>query len=175
MITRERIEELTDAALRAEHLVTAIFRGQLTEKEFVAALMVFGAGILDQSRIARVLGVSQQRASDLCNAMLTKITNYLRAVYGYDTTWQSGMWREIVLPPANGSRNAGERNGGARLTRWQVLEIKRLARNGLGWRDVQRLADEFGVSQSTIRAVLYGVTWRHVAIEETDDDELEAH
>jgi hypothetical protein len=174
MITRERIEELTDAALRAEHLVTAIFRGQLTEKEFVAALMVFGAGILDQSRIARILGVSQQRASDLCNAMLTKVTNYLRAVYGYDTTWQSGMWRQIVLPPANGW-NIGAVNPFARLTEEQVREIKRRARRGLGCHDVRAMAAEFGVAPGTIRSVLRGQSWRHVAIEETDDDELEAH
>lgn len=53
-------------------------------------------------------------------------------------------------------RNAGERNGGARLTSEKVASIR--ARRDAGERIVD-LAPVFGVAQSTISAVVNGKSW----------------
>jgi hypothetical protein len=59
-----------------------------------------------------------------------------------------------------GARLMGSRNGFAKLSEWQVAEIKsRLGRHGAG----AVLAKEYGVSQSTISLIKRGIFWTHVS------------
>lgn len=53
----------------------------------------------------------------------------------------------------------GEKNGDARLTNHQALEIYRRAQSGERQRD---LADEFGVGQSTVSRIARGESWAKV-------------
>lgn len=63
-----------------------------------------------------------------------------------------------------GRQAMGERNGGAKLTEHQVLEIRRrLAGGGSG----ASLGREFGVCQTTISRIKLGHDWKHILI--TDD------
>ena len=67
--------------------------------------------------------------------------------------WDKGRgWREGAAPP-------GERNGSAKLTRAQVLEIRaRWARGGVFQRE---LGADFGVSQAQISLIVRGLARRH--------------
>lgn len=51
----------------------------------------------------------------------------------------------------------GTKNGRAKLTNDDVEEIKRLRATGLSQ---QKIADQFGVDQTNISAILRGATWR---------------
>lgn len=58
----------------------------------------------------------------------------------------------------SGARRArGEAHGIAKLTRWQVLDMRRRYLNG----DVSMatLAKSYGVGTTTVRKVLHGETW----------------
>lgn len=58
----------------------------------------------------------------------------------------------------------GERFWSAKLTELQVTEIRRrYAAGGIGQ---QRLANEFNVSKSNVRAIVTGLTWKHLLEEE---------
>lgn len=54
-------------------------------------------------------------------------------------------------------RNSGESNGSAKLTEWQVKEIK----NAVGISGIE-LARHYKVSRPTISSIRNGRTWRHV-------------
>lgn len=56
----------------------------------------------------------------------------------------------------------GEKAGGAKLTESQVLEIRR--RYGGQRGEAPRLALEFGVSSSTVKAICSGRTWSHLPL-----------
>jgi len=60
----------------------------------------------------------------------------------------------------HGTSNAGERNGSARLTEAQVVEIRR--RRDAGESSLA-LSQEFGVAQVTIRAIVSRRIWKQVA------------
>ena len=60
----------------------------------------------------------------------------------------------------HGTSNAGERNGSARLTEAQVTEIRRRREDG---EPVLLLAQEFGVAQVTVRAIVSRRIWKTVA------------
>lgn len=62
---------------------------------------------------------------------------------------------------AHGTQVRGEKVNTSRLTPEQVREIRRLNREeGLGDR---RLAARYGVARNTIRGILTGTTWAHLA------------
>jgi len=75
-------------------------------------------------------------------------------------------------PPANvadmvakGRQAHGERQGSAKLTEAQVREIRRVhAEEGLGY---HRLASRFSVGKTTVRAIILGRTWKHLAAKAT--------
>lgn len=70
-------------------------------------------------------------------------------------------WRRAggpLMQPIPGRR--GEKHGMAKLSRQQVVEIKRLLSGGLSRTDI---ATRFGVSYGCIDAIEKGRTWRHVA------------
>jgi hypothetical protein len=54
----------------------------------------------------------------------------------------------------------GERHGSAVLTETQVREIRAL--HSIGAYSQRGLARRYGVTQDTVRALLFGRTWRHV-------------
>lgn len=58
-----------------------------------------------------------------------------------------------------GHRSRGEASPNARLTDPQVLEIRRLSKDGCTIRD---LASRFGVGRMTISKVIHRVTWSHL-------------
>lgn len=60
----------------------------------------------------------------------------------------------------HGTSNAGERNGSARLTEAQVIEIRR--RKGAGESSLV-LSREFGVARVTINAIVSRRIWKQVA------------
>jgi len=62
----------------------------------------------------------------------------------------------------DGTKPEGSRNGTARLTETQVVEIRR--RYAQGGVTQQALANEFGVTQSTIRMAVIGRTWKNVEV-----------
>jgi hypothetical protein len=51
----------------------------------------------------------------------------------------------------------GERNGRAKLTRTKVEEIRARRKTGVSQRE---LGEEFGVTQTTVSAIMRGVLWR---------------
>jgi len=64
-------------------------------------------------------------------------------------------FRELGRKP-NLNPNKGEKNGRAKLTRADVARIKEL--RGEGWTQ-QRIADLFGVNQTTVSLILLGKGW----------------
>lgn len=64
------------------------------------------------------------------------------------------MWRK-----GRGARQTGESHPRCRLREAQVIEIRRLAAEGMSRR---RLAEMFGVGQGTVQHVVTRQTWRHV-------------
>lgn len=75
----------------------------------------------------------------------------------YDT--RSGNQRDRVI---HGTSNRGERHRCVKLTKEQVIEIKK------SLRDNERIADiarKYGVHFNTIRAINLGRSWWHVQIE----------
>lgn len=54
----------------------------------------------------------------------------------------------------------GERNGRARLTPDDVRQIRQLSREGVGYRPIAR---RFGVASPTVRDIVKGWHWAHVA------------
>lgn len=60
----------------------------------------------------------------------------------------------------HGTDSVGERNPSARLKEWEVLDIR--ARHGAGGVSQSRLAEDYGVTQSTISLVLLRKSWRHL-------------
>lgn len=56
--------------------------------------------------------------------------------------------------------NKGEKNGGAKLTEKQVIEIKKIGNNS----PKKKTASIFKVHEGTIQAILSGKTWKHVII-----------
>lgn len=74
--------------------------------------------------------------------------------YGTRAENLAHMWEA-----GRGVRSLGEKCGKSRLTAAGVLEIRRMRETG----STQKvIADTFGVSKSTIAAVLRGRTWQHV-------------
>jgi hypothetical protein len=61
-----------------------------------------------------------------------------------------------------GRQARGERNGSARLTAAQVVDIRRRYRHHSRTQGSTALAREFGVHSATILAVVKGVWWKHV-------------
>ena len=78
----------------------------------------------------------------------------------YAGTHQQNMEDKAISGRA--SRPRGEAAGTAKLTDPKVLEIRRRYKGG--WFTQRRLAEEFGVAQSTIGAVLRGKTWRNLSL-----------
>lgn len=68
------------------------------------------------------------------------------------------------LSESRAGRYVGENGPLAKLNNSQVRDIKR--RYAAGGISYQRLADEFGVSESAIGAIVTGITWKHIQIEE---------
>jgi hypothetical protein len=58
----------------------------------------------------------------------------------------------------------GQRNGQARLTEEQVLEIRQRRRTGGVGNNCNALAREFGVSPASITLITKGVNWRHLNV-----------
>lgn len=59
----------------------------------------------------------------------------------------------------HGRINRGERNGHARLTESDVLEIRRLFAKGMRQTDI---AVRFGVRISNVNSIVWGRSWRHL-------------
>jgi hypothetical protein len=61
--------------------------------------------------------------------------------------------------PSPNNPSPGSKNGSAKLTETNILEIVRLYQDGqLQW----QIAEQFGVSQRAISLILRGEKWRHV-------------
>ncbi len=60
---------------------------------------------------------------------------------------------------AKGRQPKGETNGNARLTEFQVTQIRSLRAAGYKQQD---LAEMFGVSQATVGQIVRRVTWKHI-------------
>ena len=64
------------------------------------------------------------------------------------------------------ARNAGERNGLAKLNEKAVQHIRRVCRYdpAVGYRPgtVRRMADRYGVTASAVRMIASNKAWRHV-------------
>lgn len=58
-----------------------------------------------------------------------------------------------------GRNNIGKRNGAAKTTDANVLEMRRLAKQGMYQKDI---AHTFGISQPTVCEILSGKLWRHL-------------
>ena len=54
----------------------------------------------------------------------------------------------------------GERHGRSKLTEAQVIEIKKLSESGLS---SSQIAEFFPVNSRTIRKIISGIKWKHVA------------
>lgn len=59
----------------------------------------------------------------------------------------------------NGGRVRGETNGGSKLTEVEVLDIRRMASEGL---PIQSIADLFGISWRATKNVVTKQTWSHI-------------
>jgi len=56
-------------------------------------------------------------------------------------------------------RPKGERNGGCKVTEGTVANIRELRREGYL---IRQLVDEFELSKSQIKRIIYGNSWKHV-------------
>lgn len=56
--------------------------------------------------------------------------------------------------------NVGEKNGQAKLTKANVLDIRRLLNTGQYTQD--QIGDMFGVTRGTVKNIKLGVTWKHI-------------
>lgn len=65
----------------------------------------------------------------------------------------------------HGTRLYGEKNHMAKLTRDDVLEIRRLSKSGLSTRNI---AKSFAVTQGHIWRIVRGLTWAHVLMQAED-------
>lgn len=54
----------------------------------------------------------------------------------------------------------GEQNGMAKLTKEDVLEIRRLRTQGVAYRE---LARRFDVDRTAVKQAALGITWRHAS------------
>jgi HNH endonuclease len=63
----------------------------------------------------------------------------------------------------HGTRPQGEKNGSAKLTEWQVREIKKMLQDGIPQRTIAR---EFGITQTAVGYIHRGRLWNHVALEQ---------
>jgi hypothetical protein len=59
----------------------------------------------------------------------------------------------------------GERNGRAKLTEVNVIEIRKLLAQGM---PQQAIASRFGVDRTTIWNIKMGICWAHVVCDTTD-------
>ena len=57
------------------------------------------------------------------------------------------------------SAKKGEDNIASKLTKSQVLEIRRLNKEGIGQRKISKI---FGVQKNTISCIIHRITWKHV-------------
>ena len=75
-------------------------------------------------------------------------------------------WRHLNLPPVRRSGGpsplSGEANGRSKLTREQVLEIRRLHAQGISQAE---LARRYGVSAASINHVVNGITWSWLPVD----------
>lgn len=72
---------------------------------------------------------------------------------------QADNVRDMVERGRRGD-SSGERNPKARLTWDDVRRIRRMYADGMRGKRQQDVADEYGVTQTTISGILRGVTWR---------------
>lgn len=69
------------------------------------------------------------------------------------------MPKQVRLEDVIPKTARGERQGSAKLTAPQVVQIRKLYADG---GTVMGIARAFGVTPPTIRSILSGTTWRHV-------------
>lgn len=69
-------------------------------------------------------------------------------------------YRRKVFKVGHGDEVRGEKNGRAKLTEAQVMDIRLAYSNGLG--NMPYLATKYGVSEGTIRNIVHRRTWGHV-------------
>lgn len=67
-----------------------------------------------------------------------------------------------ALKLKHGTHSRGSRNGAAKLTEAQVIEIRRLFASSAPPRGVD-IARRFGVSQSIVSNIRHGTRWKHAA------------
>ena len=84
-------------------------------------------------------------------------TTIVRVLIG--RTW-ANVSEPLGLCVGHGNGNRGGRNGRCRLTEADIPEVFRLRESGMLQRSI---AARFGVGEATIRAVLCGKSWSHVA------------
>jgi hypothetical protein len=61
----------------------------------------------------------------------------------------------------HGRQNRGETHSSAKITEADVLEIRRLRREGFGPRELSRM---FGLSSGNICGIVSGATWKHIPL-----------
>ena len=66
----------------------------------------------------------------------------------------------------HGTMARGERNGMAKLTEVNVIEIRKLLAQGM---PQQKIANHFGVDRKTIWELMMRICWAHVGCDTTDD------
>lgn len=83
---------------------------------------------------------------------------------------RAGSATDNVRDAVERDRHArGERNGGARLTEAQALEVLQLARSGVPTGEV---AERFGISAIHVRSIARGLRWKHLHARESTAEEL---
>lgn len=69
------------------------------------------------------------------------------------------VWVSLKENMKKKSNQLGETNNNAKLTVEIVKEIKKLLKKKM---TVKELAEKYEVSESAIRGIKYGLTWKHV-------------
>lgn len=84
-------------------------------------------------------------------------TNNCLANLGWGTRKQNGQDRIT-----HGTSGIGEKNGRHRVSEQEVLTIRQLFVDGL--KNAPELALDYGVSKWTIKAIVWGRTWKHLLV-----------
>jgi Helix-turn-helix len=126
------------SAVNTDRAVEALLRGARTEHDFAGWL----ASVL--ARVAGQLGSSGALIEGRSGSWEASLVDQLvKGTVGYDDEYLPGPLRK--------------------LTDAQVREIRDVYDDGIGGVSQRELAAEYGVTQSTISAIVSGKTWRRLS------------
>jgi hypothetical protein len=77
-----------------------------------------------------------------------------------------------AIRKGNRARAAGSYNAKAKVDELQVIEIRQQAKSGLSYKAIAR---QYGLSDVSVRNIVIGKTWAHIASLDDEEDESNEH